>query len=64
LSEQTGGKYICASTDSENDIKEFINLVQRFEKDAIDAANVVRFQEQYPYALAVSFICFVVEWLL
>lgn len=64
LSEQTGGRYIHALSDSDNDIKQFISLVQKFEKDAIDAASVVRFQEQYPYALAVSLICFVVEWLL
>lgn len=63
LSEQTGGKYIHA-LDSNQDIQEFIAWVQKFEKDALDDANVARFQEQYPYALIISLICFVMEWLL
>lgn len=64
LAEQTGGKYIHALPESERDIQEFITLVHKFEKDALEDAHVQRFQEQYPYAIVVSLICFVVEWLL
>ncbi len=64
LSEQTGGKYIHCSFDSSKDIQEFINSVQKFEKDSLDDMNVQRFQEQYPYALVISLICFLIEWLL
>ncbi len=64
LSEQTGGKYIHALSDSNKDIQEFIGFVQKFEKDCMDDASVQRFQEQYPYALVVSLLCFVIEWLL
>ncbi len=64
LSEQTGGKYIHAMSESSQDIAEFIAFVQKFEKDALDDAHVSRFQEQYPYALIMSLMCFVLEWLL
>src|SRR3990167_2228350 len=64
LSEQTGGKYIHATVESDKDLKEFIALVQKFEKDALEDANVARFQEQYSYAIAVSLACFAVEWVL
>lgn len=64
LSEQTGGKYIHALPESDHDLKEFVTLVQKFEKDALDDANVQRFQEQYPYAIVVSLGCFLMEWLL
>lgn len=63
LSEQTGGKYIHM-VQSDEDIKEFISIVQSFEKDALEGKSVSRFQEQYPYCIAVSFICFALEWLL
>lgn len=64
LSEQTGGKYIHAKPLSDDDIVEFIKLVQKFEKDTLGDTSVHRYQEQYPYFVAVSLICFVVEWLL
>lgn len=64
LAEQTGGKYIHATPLSDDDIVEFITLVQKFEKDALDDTNVQWYQEQYPYFVAVSLICFIVEWLL
>ncbi len=63
LSEQTGGKYI-AMVENDDDIKEFISIVQSFEKDSMESKSVCRFQEQYPYFVAVSFICFALEWLL
>ncbi|MCX5924445.1 MAG: VWA domain-containing protein [Candidatus Dependentiae bacterium] len=63
LSEQTGGKYI-RMVQSDDDIKQFISIVKSFEKDSLEGRSVSRFQEQYPYFIAVSFICFAVEWLL
>jgi len=63
LSEQTGGKYI-RMVESDDDIKQFISIVQSFEKDSLEGRSVSRLQEQYPYFIAVSFICFAVEWLL
>ena len=64
LSDQTGGKYIHMTQDSDKDIQEFIALVQKFEKDALDDTSVQQFQQQYPYFIGVSLLCFAVEWLL
>lgn len=64
LSQQTGGKYIHATAGSQADVAEFITLVQKFEKDAMQDACVQKYQEQYPYCIAVSLLCFGIEWLL
>lgn len=64
LTAQTGGKYIATTPLSHDDIKEFIIEVQKFEKDNLEDTTVHRYQEQYPYFIAVSLICFVLEWLL
>ena len=64
LSDQTGGKYIHATPESNDDIAKLITLVQKFEKDALDDASVERYHEQYPYFVAVSLVCFALEWLL
>ena len=64
LTVQTGGKYIPTTPLSHDDIKEFIAEVQKFEKDSLEDATVQRYQEQYPYFVAVSLICFILEWLL
>ena len=64
LSQQTGGVYIHATPDKETDIAQFIQLVQKFEKDALDDACMQKYQEQYPYCIALSLLCFALEWLL
>jgi len=63
LSEQTGGKYIRTTRD-ERDVQKFIGLVQAFEKDKMSNQSFERYQEQYPYFIAISFLCFGLEWLL
>ena len=63
LSEQTGGKYIHA-TESDEDVASLITFVKSFEKDKMDSKKVGRLQERYHYFVAVSFVCFVLEWLL
>ncbi|MBI2353179.1 VWA domain-containing protein [Candidatus Dependentiae bacterium] len=63
LSKQTGGHYIHATV-SNQDIEKLISFVETFEKDSLQDASINRFQEEYHYCVAVSFICFVLEWLL
>lgn len=63
LSEQTGGKYIRVTRD-ERDVQRFIKLVELFEKDKMGNHSFERYQQQYPYFIAVSFLCFGLEWLL
>ena len=63
LSKKTGGKYIHATT-SDHDVQELINSVDLFEKDKLEDKTIGRLQEKYYYFVAVSFVCFVLEWLL
>lgn len=63
LSTQTGGKYIQA-VDSDKDVYELIQFVDSFEKDKLEDKTVDRLQEKYPYFVMVSFVFFVLEWLL
>lgn len=63
LSQQTGGQYFHA-TKSDQDIQELISLVESFEKDKLEDKTVGRLQEKYYYFVAVSFVCFALEWLL
>jgi len=63
LSKQTGGQYFHA-TSSDHDIKGVIDLVQSFEKDKLEDKTIGRLQEKYYYCVAISFLCFVLEWLL
>ncbi len=63
LSQDAGGRYIRA-VDNENDIATFIKAVCAFEKEQISERKHSRYEDQYHYFLLVSFICFLVEWLL
>lgn len=60
---QSGGKYIHA-VENDDDIRLLMNSINKFEKDALEDKTFEALQEQYPYFIAVSFICFVLEWLL
>jgi len=63
LSGQTGGQYIRVTLD-DSDVALFIRLVDTFEKDNFGSASIERYQEQYFYCVAVSLLCFGLEWLL
>lgn len=63
LSEQTGGQYIRVTVD-DGDVATFIRLVDTFEKDNFGNASIERYQEQYFYCVAISLLCFGLEWLL
>jgi Ca-activated chloride channel family protein len=63
LAKQLGGTYVHATQDN-NDIDSIIERVNRFEKEKFEDRTIACYQEQYPYFLFVSFICFLIEWLL
>jgi len=60
---QSGGKYVHA-VESDDDINLLINSINKFEKDKMEDKSFEAFQEQYPYFVAISFICFALEWIL
>jgi Ca-activated chloride channel family protein len=63
LSADAGGRYIRA-TENDDDISLFVATVQGFEKEQLAERKHSRYEDQYHYFLLVSFICFVLEWVL
>jgi hypothetical protein len=63
LSEDAGGKYIRA-TKNDDDIVSFVHAVHAFDKEELAEQKFSRYEDQYHYFLLVSFICFVLEWIL
>jgi Ca-activated chloride channel family protein len=60
---ECGGTFITMTPD-DTDIKNLVARVQHFEKEKFEERKVSLFQEQYHYFVAVSFICYLIEWLL
>ena len=60
---QSGGKYIHAVA-GDDDINLLINSINKFEKDTLEDKTFQALQEQYPYFIVISFICFALEWIL
>ncbi len=63
LAQDVGGMYIRSTAD-DTDIKAVVNAVQKFEKEKFDDKKISSLEEQYPYFLLVSFVCFLIEWLI
>ncbi len=63
LAEDAGGTYLRI-TETDADINSLVQHVQSFEKERFEDKTVVRMDEQYPYFLLVSFLCFMFEWLI
>lgn len=63
LAQDTGGVFVPIS-ESNDDITKIKEFVRSFEKEDFEDKNIKQFQEQYHYALLMSFICFALEWLL
>ena len=63
LSQDVGGSYARA-TKNDDDITYFIKAVNAFDKDQLAERKHSRYEDQYHYFLLVSFICFLLEWLL
>lgn len=63
LASNLGGFYVHATQDS-MDLKKIVSYVERMEKEKFEDKKIQSLQEQYHYFIAVSFICFILEWLL
>ncbi len=63
LSSDSGGEYIVLRAD-DGDIKAIAHRVQEYEKEKLEDKKYASIEEQYPYFLLVSFICFALEWVL
>ena len=63
LARESGGKYI-SPTQNNNDLKILVNEVQKYEKEKMEDREVSSKEERYPYFLSVSFLSFLIEWLL
>jgi Ca-activated chloride channel family protein len=63
LAHDTGGTYVN-STNDDKDVTRLVQLVESYEKEQLEDKKVSQVEEQYPYFLAGSFFCFVLEWLL
>lgn len=63
VAHDVGGTYVHLTKDT-TDVKTLVSYVQKFEKEALGDRTFGTLQEQYPYFLLVSFICFILEWLL
>lgn len=59
----SGGSYI-KMTDGDGDMRAVCAQVIRFEKERFQDKKVAFFEQQYPYFVAISFICFLLEWLI
>ena len=63
LSNDSGGSYIKISKNSD-DLNMILKNIKQFEEKSFGNKNLQKYENQYPYFVAVSFICFLVEWLL
>jgi Ca-activated chloride channel family protein len=64
LAQDSGGMYVRAQIDNNDDLDSLVKSVEMFEKERMEDKKVSRFHEQYPYFVGVSFLCFALEWLL
>jgi len=64
LAQDSGGSYLRAQPDNDGDVDALVRSVEMFEKERMDDKKISKFHEQYPYFVGVSFICFLIEWLL
>lgn len=63
LTHDLGGEYIRITRD-DTDVELLVKKIQSFEKEAMGDTTIKRFEELYPFFAIISFLCFLVEWLL
>lgn len=64
LVQKTGGEYIGVVHDQVS-VKSIINRIMHIEKEFLESSKTwMELKPQYPYFVALSFICFLIEWLL
>lgn len=63
LSQQSGGYYVTA-TKNNDDLNTILSKIESYEKEKFEDKKISHFIAQYPYFVLVSFICFLLEWIL
>ena len=63
LSRESGGKYVDPTQD-DKDLNLLVSYVESYEKEKFEDKDIELEEERYPYFLAFSFVCLLVEWLL
>ncbi|HBR70117.1 TPA: hypothetical protein DIC20_03010 [Candidatus Dependentiae bacterium] len=63
LTQETGGAVIFVQN-NQVDMREIVHKIEQFEKERQGERAFASLQEQYPWFLLISFICFLIEWLL
>jgi len=63
LANDSGGLYLHC-TDDDAELKQLVQKITAFEKEKFDDTKMETLEDRYPYFLAVSFVCFALEWLL
>ncbi len=64
IAQDSHGMYVHIKNDSDDDLVHIINKVESFEKYQMEERQVSTLQEQYPYFVAASLVCFLLEWIL
>ncbi len=64
IARQSHGKYVHALENSEQDIKDIISMISKFEKNEYEDQAVQYLQDQYVYPAAIAFIALLAEWML
>ncbi|HEV2916327.1 MAG TPA: VWA domain-containing protein [Candidatus Babeliales bacterium] len=61
---KTGGQY-CGALHDQSGIDTMVNYIMHIEKELLESNKTwIELKAQYPYFVMVSFICFLIEWLL
>ncbi len=63
LAQDAGGTYLPIAKDNA-DMNTLVKYVHTYEKERFEDKTFSRLEQQYPYFLLVSFLCFALEWLL
>jgi Ca-activated chloride channel family protein len=64
LSQDSGGMYLAALPQSNDDIATIVHAVEGYEKERYEDKKMPMLQEQYPWFVGVSLFCFLLEWML
>lgn len=63
LAQDAGGSYLPITTDC-SDMKRLVRFIESFEKNQFEDKVVSSYQDRYPLFVLISFVCFVLEWVL
>jgi Ca-activated chloride channel homolog len=63
ISDNLNGKYFRFTYD-DSDLNFIKSVIQSYEKEKFDDKKISNYEDQYPWFLAISFLCLALEWVL